>query len=204
MNGGNDTAPKEITMDQSRLIAEFSSRWMALGGRVYTAEGISEVSLALSQAWADLVPFSSRASGRIIYWTAPDLDALDWGTLAHEWGVSEALRWDGTSAMRDATAASVLGITGCAWAVAATGSVALYSTPETGLLPSVLAPSHVILIPRDQVVATVGDGLARLKGQQLPPLMKLITGPSMTADIEGTLVTGVHGPGYIGAVLYSL
>ena len=72
-------------------------------------------------------------------------------------------------------------------------------------LSSVHLPPWVMpAVDLASVVATVADGLTRLQGQALPPLMKIVSGPSMTADIEGTLVVGVHGPGKVGAIIYSL
>lgn len=191
-------------MNENRLIETFKDRWTALGGHYYQADGLSDVGVALTQAWHELVPYAARVSGNVVYWADTDLAAFDWNALISTWTQGRAIQWDGTHEMRGNTAEAVLGISGCAWAVSATGSVALYSTLKTGLLPSVLAPAHLILIRRDQVVATLREGLSMLKGQRMPPLMKMITGPSTTADIEGTLVTGVHGPGKIGAVVYRL
>ena len=48
------------------------------------------------------------------------------------------------------------------------------------------------------------EGLSQMAGATLPPLFKMVTGPSMTADIEGPLVIGGHGPVRVGAIVYEV
>ena len=88
-------------------------------------------------------------------------------------------------------------ITTCEALVARTGSIILSSAGRSGRTVSVYTPIHICVAYSDQLVYDIRDGLLGLKekyGQQLPSLMTLATGPSRTADIEKTLVVGVHGP----------
>lgn len=88
-------------------------------------------------------------------------------------------------------------VTGCEGLVARTGSIILSSASPSGRTVSVYAPVHICIAYTNQLVYDVRDGLVALKekyGQQLPSLMTFATGPSRTADIEKTLVVGVHGP----------
>lgn len=94
------------------------------------------------------------------------------------------------------TYASDAAITTCEWLVARTGSMLMSSAQQSGRTTSVYTPVHICVAYTDQLVYDIRDGLQHLKEQypHIPSLITLATGPSRTADIEKTLVTGVHGP----------
>lgn len=86
-------------------------------------------------------------------------------------------------------------LTTCERLVARTGSMVLSSA--AGRLPSVYAPVHVCVAFTSQLVYDIDDAVKATQqkyGSRLPSLITLATGPSRTADIEKTLVVGVHGP----------
>jgi L-lactate dehydrogenase complex protein LldG len=88
-------------------------------------------------------------------------------------------------------------ITSCEALVARTGSLVLSSSNESGRTASVYAPVHICIASSSQLVYDVRDALQVLKekyDEKLPSLISFATGPSRTADIEKTLVVGVHGP----------
>lgn len=88
-------------------------------------------------------------------------------------------------------------ITTCECLVARTGSIILSSATESGRTVSVYSPIHICIAYTNQLVYDIKDGLQLLKekyGDKLPSTISLATGPSRTADIEKTLVVGVHGP----------
>lgn len=88
-------------------------------------------------------------------------------------------------------------ITTCECLVARTGSILLSSATESGRTVSVYAPIHICIAFSKQLVYDIKDALQLVKDKyagKLPSLISLATGPSRTADIEKTLVVGVHGP----------
>ena len=88
-------------------------------------------------------------------------------------------------------------ITGCEYLVARTGSIVMSTAQKSGRSTSVYAPIHICIAFTNQLVYDIKDALQAAKdkyGNNLPSLITFATGPSRTADIEKTLVVGVHGP----------
>ena len=88
-------------------------------------------------------------------------------------------------------------ITTCEALVARTGSIIMSSAQKSGRTTSVYAEIHICIAFTDQLVYDVKDGLLLIKERyagRMPSLVTFATGPSRTADIEKTLVVGVHGP----------
>ena len=88
-------------------------------------------------------------------------------------------------------------ITGCECLVARTGTIVMSSAQLSGRTTSVYAPVHICIAYTRQLVYDVKDALQLVKekyNNAIPSLITFATGPSRTADIEKTLVVGVHGP----------
>ncbi len=87
-------------------------------------------------------------------------------------------------------------ITGCEYLVARTGSIVMSSKQQSGRTTSVYAPVHICVAYTSQLVPDIKDALGGIgsKYNKLPSLITFATGPSRTADIEKTLVVGIHGP----------
>lgn len=92
-------------------------------------------------------------------------------------------------------------ITGCVAAIAFTGTIILRHSPGDGRRALTLIPDyHLCIVFTSQVVETVPEGFAMLKGMETMPITT-VSGPSATADIEMNRVKGVHGPRFLDIIL---
>jgi L-lactate dehydrogenase complex protein LldG len=88
-------------------------------------------------------------------------------------------------------------ITGCEYLVARTGTIVMSAAEQSGRTVSVYAPIHICIAYANQLVFDIKDALELINKKyngNIPSLITFASGPSRTADIEKTLVTGVHGP----------
>ena len=84
------------------------------------------------------------------------------------------------------------GITRATAGVAESGSLIITGDDTSSRLGALAPWIHIAVLERSKIVRTIPDALA-LFGAQTNALF--VTGPSKTADVEGILIKGVHGPG---------
>jgi L-lactate dehydrogenase complex protein LldG len=125
--------------------------------------------------------------------------------LPDEWRPSEA---ELVSATLDPRALDVVdgALTGCALAIAETGTIVLDGGARQGVRALSLVPDyHLCIVEEEQVVGTVPEAMALIAAsirRMLRPVT-FISGPSATSDIELSRVEGVHGPRTLDVLVVS-
>ena len=88
------------------------------------------------------------------------------------------------------------GVTDVYAAISETGSLVIRPSAQHGRALSLVPPLHVAIVEPGNYLPDLVDLFEKLLSEGSPNVT-LITGPSKTADIEGSLVVGVHGPGVV-------
>jgi L-lactate dehydrogenase complex protein LldG len=177
------------------LVARFCVSAEAAGCRVYRASDQDAVAVVRGIA-------RDHAAHTVLLEPQPGT-AL---TVQRAAALGAALEADGITTTQERTDEVLfgvdVGITGVVAAVAETGTLMCVSSAAAARGATLIPPLHIALVSEAQIVGDLFDLFEQLDGSRdLPANVCLITGPSKTADIEGVLVTGVHGPGEVHIVI---
>ena len=91
------------------------------------------------------------------------------------------------------------GVTRARGAIAETGSLILDDATTASRLGALAPWIHIAVLPPEAILPDVGSAIAALGSD---PNIIFCTGPSKTADVEGILIEGVHGPGEQVALIH--
>ncbi len=90
-------------------------------------------------------------------------------------------------------------VTGCAAAIAETGTLSLDTGDVSGRrLLSLVPDVHVCVVREEDIVADVPQALAAIRATAA---LTFVSGPSATVDIELVRTVGVHGPRQLKVVI---
>ncbi|MBF7083660.1 lactate utilization protein [Desulfallas sp. Bu1-1] len=105
-------------------------------------------------------------------------------------------------------AAAGAGITGCTAIIAQEGVILISEERENIHIASTLPPVHILVVGMDKIVHNLEEALLVARGVSFYGMGKpvsrnlfFIAGPSATADIQGLIVRGMHGPREVHVIL---
>ncbi|MCY7389527.1 MAG: lactate utilization protein C [Burkholderiales bacterium] len=146
--------------------------------------GLADVSREVARYIA-----SASLQPRCVGW--PEFASLDWQATGIEYD------------NRPANGDDLIGITGCFCAIGETGTLLLLGAPDTPKSTALLPETHICIVKKSRMVATMEDAFALMRSEigEPPRATFFVSGPSRTADIEQTIVIGAHGPYRVHVIL---
>jgi L-lactate dehydrogenase complex protein LldG len=191
---------KDCEQRRGELIVQFESELTRVGGRFHRATTAESAFQYIEEV------ASVRQAKTIIAWDTQVIDDIDLSRKLEEKGI-EVLTETADREFIPAAAASDVGVSGVDFALADTGTLVLLARKGQARSTSLLPPVHIAVVKPEQLLSGLSDLFPLLRGQaqaesrDLSSAITFITGPSRTADIELTLVVGVHGPQQLHVVL---
>ena len=183
------------------LITQFEKELRAIGGHFYSA--------ADADAACEYVLRLAPAGTKTVGWDCQ---------IIREIGLADSFKQAGVEFVSDAKEKAAgdflqraieadVGVTAVDYALADTATLVVLTGRGRARVASLLPPIHVALVRPAQIISGLSDLFPLLRAekdfsnQSMSSAVTFITGPSRTADIELTLVVGVHGPQHLHVIL---
>ncbi len=176
---------------ENKLLSLFQSRVQDSGGWCEVVVSQEKVFSTLREKYAfdkDKVVLSGRVTRELNITGFPciDIDTVK------------------TGERRELLVNAKLGLTLCDGLIAETGTVVLLNHPSETRELSLLPECHVVIAVSGQLYESLDVCFSKIKNMYTSgsmPSITLVSGPSKTADIEKTIVVGVHGPREFGVII---
>jgi L-lactate dehydrogenase complex protein LldG len=170
------TSPIYHPLNES-LSLEFKANLETIGGQVIICQSKSEIGIQIKK-------ICEEKQQDVLFCSDLALQELVNGTVKINSDESEFLNLN-------------IGLTGCEFLIAHLGSVLISSAQISGRRLNIFPETHIVVAHESQLTDYLDQAIEKLQNKyknELPSLISNITGPSRTADIEKTLVMGMHGP----------
>ena len=182
--------PPAVSLDRVAKIERLAAQMEAIR---------TEVHLVDTDSWLDKLKELSREKGwnRLLYGPeGPIGSAITTAWSADAGGLPKLVAYtEPVETFKKDLFQIDAGITSTRAGVAETGAVVLWPTAHEPRLMSLVPPVHVAVLDADTIYNSMTEMMAAENwAAGMPTNALLISGPSKTADIEFTLVFGVHGP----------
>jgi len=189
------------------LISQFEESCNQLPVKVFRVESVEQVHQRLSSILRD------KGIMKAVLWDSGLILSMEIEALLKKLGVRNVWKSEkGPSRPEQMKEYSKkmgqaeVGITGADYALADTGTLVLRSVSGQDRGSSLLPPLHITLLESSRILPGSDELLSIIAEDTkhegfMKSCITLITGPSKTADIELTLVRGVHGPGELFVIL---
>jgi L-lactate dehydrogenase complex protein LldG len=203
----SQAAELEVRLRESRpqLLDRFTDMAGKGGWNVHRVSGVEAAIGRVDSLIGELEPEQVVRSGQPVFDDVPVDTVLEWRGIE----VTPIVRGETAERerLREVIRHAEVGLTGTDYALAETGSLVIMPRRGLSRLVSLVPPVHVALVRPEEVLESLHDLflLRRLeyyqRGGEMGSYLNFITGPSRTADIEMTIVQGVHGPKAVHMVI---
>ncbi len=185
---------RQVESDSPQLV----NRWIEKA----RGNGMTVVESTFSRAAEPVIEFlmAHKARTLMVNFSSNPAPAIEEklvsaGYELHHWGDADCMK---QAFKCDAS------LTDCRYGVADSGGFLVWSDPKFGRSSTLTTAVHIVLLPKRLILADLIDAMPKILSDnngQMPSNAVVINGPSKTGDIEMKLVTGVHGPKYLCAVI---
>lgn len=205
LEGQESELEARLRENRPQLLARFTDMAGRGGWNVHRVSGVESAIGCVDGIVGDIGATQVVRSGQPIFDDVPVDTGMEWRGIE----ITPIVRGEGSEReqLRETIRQADVGLTGTDYALAETGSLVILPRRGLSRLVSLVPPVHIALVRPEEVLESLHDLflLRRLeyyrRGGEMGSYLNFITGPSRTADIEMTIVQGVHGPKAVHLVL---